>query len=542
MSKKYADYFCKTLPENYSFLGFYKYRCQQPDFTFSYQKESRKLSSDLEELTSEDSEVVRAYASRFFLVHTTTNQREKFPDVQMFWNNVESSVANSSLRLDKVKTARTIMNGPNERKREASPESTGVEDGLTEDSPTNDKTNSDLEITKNQDNDYEEEDTDSSLDAREQSPKRRKKIDIEKIRFFQLRSRNIYPLCKPFMELSKEDADGLFNVISDDTTVEFNLPEDVKEYVKELLIGDVESAFFKVEKSLKYDASPLLLWTREVCRHFLLYYRYGGLQHEGGEKTWSTQTVYRILDLFLIFFGKTISGIAFGEIPNEAHQLYPKTVKDATVLYEQSYGPTEFVLSHKLDDFIKLARNGVDDLNYHFTNNENCTTTTAKKLKSVGIHGYRYLISVYLTDIIRIKTYRVYEIFTFKIPISYSERWELLNVVRFGVLLEKLLTERRNIKTEMSMENVLKIDDSHCVRDWIKIPDNTPPKTQTQIKIPDNTPTTPRLRRKPATPSKTQTQKKIPYNTPLVTPPVTPSKTQTPVKSFKIPRSKRHQH
>ncbi|GBC08496.1 hypothetical protein RclHR1_08170004 [Rhizophagus clarus] len=510
------------------------------------------------------------------------NQREKFPDVQMFWNNVESSVANSSLRLDKVKTARTIMNGterliqtalievdstlktdgdfvsnkgPNERKREASPVIT-LFPNLRDRSPplhltihltiitrnrpkTNDKTNSDLEITKNQDNDYEEEDTDSSLDAREQSPKRRKKIDIEKIRFFQLRSRNIYPLCKPFMELSKEDADGLFNVISDDTTVEFNLPEDVKEYVKELLIGDVESAFFKVEKSLKYDASPLLLWTREVCRHFLLYYRYGGLQHEGGEKTWSTQTVY-LARFRMKHINYTQKPSKSGHADRNDAVLYQD--KDATVLYEQSYGPTEFVLSHKLDDFIKLARNGVDDLNYHFTNNENCTTTTAKKLKSVGIHGYRYLISVYLTDIIRIKTYRVYEIFTFKIPISYSERWELLNVVRFGVLLEKLLTERRNIKTEMSMENVLKIDDSHCVRDWIKIPDNTPPKTQTQIKIPDNTPTTPRLRRKPATPSKTQTQKKIPYNTPLVTPPVTPSKTQTPVKSFKIPRSKRHQH
>ncbi|GBC08497.1 hypothetical protein RclHR1_08170005 [Rhizophagus clarus] len=78
MSKKYADYFCKTLPENYSFLGFYKYRCQQPDFTFSYQKESRKLSSDLEELTSEDSEVVRAYASRLLKDHKSSIYAEGF--------------------------------------------------------------------------------------------------------------------------------------------------------------------------------------------------------------------------------------------------------------------------------------------------------------------------------------------------------------------------------------------------------------------------------------------------------------------------------
>ena len=39
------------------------------------------------------------------------------------------------------------------------------------------------------------------------------------------------------------------------------------------------------------------------------------------------------------------------------------------VLYEQSYRPMEFVLLHTLDDFVKLACNGVDDLNYHFTNN-----------------------------------------------------------------------------------------------------------------------------------------------------------------------------
>ncbi|CAI2193680.1 13345_t:CDS:10 [Funneliformis geosporum] len=126
MSKKYSDYFCKTLPENYSFLGFYKYRHQQPDFTFSYQKESRKLSSDLEELTKEDSEVVRACAGRllqnhkFYFITALTiildlqlhkNHREKYPDVQMFWNNLESSVASSSLQLDKVNTARTVMHG-----------------------------------------------------------------------------------------------------------------------------------------------------------------------------------------------------------------------------------------------------------------------------------------------------------------------------------------------------------------------------------------------------------------------------------------------
>jgi hypothetical protein len=66
-------------------------------------------------------------------------------------------------------------------------------------------------------------------------------MDIEKTKFFELRSRNIYPLCKSLMELSKEDADVLFDVIADNTTVEFNLPENVKD--KELLKGDVENVF-----------------------------------------------------------------------------------------------------------------------------------------------------------------------------------------------------------------------------------------------------------------------------------------------------------
>ncbi|CAG8724612.1 14865_t:CDS:10, partial [Dentiscutata erythropus] len=62
---------------------------------------------------------------RFVVYHTTTvnicvyppyglrsvNHREKYPDVQMFWNDIEASVANSSLQLDKVNTARTVMHG-----------------------------------------------------------------------------------------------------------------------------------------------------------------------------------------------------------------------------------------------------------------------------------------------------------------------------------------------------------------------------------------------------------------------------------------------
>ncbi|CAG8498103.1 12300_t:CDS:10, partial [Dentiscutata heterogama] len=294
---------------------------------------------------------------------------------------------------------------------------------------------------KNQSQDEPYEDN-NSLDIREQSSKKEKKASIkfdgfvESAKFTMLRNRNIYPLCKPFKEFSKEDAEELFDVISDNTSVEFDLPENIKDYIQHLLSGDIEDAFSKVEKSVD-NVDPLFLWTREVCRHFLLYYYFGGLQIEGSEKTWTTQTVYRILDLFLIFFGKLISGIAFGEIPNEAHNDRTYNInhlqkpsqaghtskndavlyhdKDATVLYKQSYGPTEFALPHQLSDFVKLAQNGVDDLNYHFTQNNNCSITTAKKFKSIGIHGYKYLISILTT---------------------YSERWELLNIARFGVLLK----------------------------------------------------------------------------------------------------------
>ncbi|CAI2191651.1 8824_t:CDS:10, partial [Funneliformis geosporum] len=37
--------------------------------------------------------------------------REKYNDVRIFWNEIESSIADSDLHLDKVKTARTVMHG-----------------------------------------------------------------------------------------------------------------------------------------------------------------------------------------------------------------------------------------------------------------------------------------------------------------------------------------------------------------------------------------------------------------------------------------------
>jgi len=134
-----------------------------------------------------------------------------------------------------------------------------------------------------------------------------------------------------------------------------------------------------------------------------------------------------------------------------------------------------------MGDITKLARNGVDDLNHHFLQYGKCSVTTAKKLKSVGIHGYKYFIAIYLTDLICMKTYRIYEIFKCKIPTSYTDRWLLVKIAMIGVYLEKLLTERQSVKGEMGMEDVINDNDndSRHVCNWIIIPDNTPKTKRT---------------------------------------------------------------
>ncbi|CAB4374164.1 unnamed protein product [Rhizophagus irregularis] len=325
-----------------------------------------------------------------------------------------------------------------------------------------------------------------------ESAKKKSKTD----EFFEdMRKRNIYVLCEPFRKLSQMDAEDRFEMIAKNT-VEIELPEDIKKYLHCLLSGDIKNALSNVEKPLDEGARLLMLWTREVCRHFLFYYYYGGLQTDGDEKTWSNQTVYRILDLFSMFFGNLTSGISLGEIVNEAHKdrvynvnadqkpsnsrrgdkndavLYQDN--NATIIYEQSFGPTEFDATHHMGDITKLARNGVDDLNYHFLQYEKSSITTAKKFKSVGIHGYKYFIAIYLTDLIYMKTYRIYEIFKCKIPTSYTDRWFLAKIARIGVYLETHLTERRFLKGEMGMEDAINDNGPNCVCNWIAIPDNTP--------------------------------------------------------------------
>ncbi|CAH1769500.1 11575_t:CDS:2, partial [Entrophospora sp. SA101] len=121
----------------------------------------------------------------------------------------------------------------------------------------------------------------------------RKKINIAQEIFLGLRSWQIYLLIKPFIKLSMLDAEGLYNEIAGGiNNITARLPDDVKQYLEELLAGDIVSALGKLDQPLADNPSPLLLWTREISCHFILYYHYGSLQVDCNEKTWSTQTIY----------------------------------------------------------------------------------------------------------------------------------------------------------------------------------------------------------------------------------------------------------
>ncbi|CAJ0830960.1 17416_t:CDS:2 [Entrophospora sp. SA101] len=314
----------------------------------------------------------------------------------------------------------------------------------------------------------------------------------------------------------KEDAEELFYEIDSNTTIKFNLPKNIKEYLQDLLSGNIKNALFKIEKPLS-DTSQLLSWIREILQDANVpedaimgltghksiqgvraYKEVNEKQHLAAmdtlihaiepsksvlgdstsinnslninnaipEFSFDTQTIYHILDLFSVFFWE--NNIC-GEIMNEAHNdrayninhtqkpsnsgcvskndaiLYQDEIP--AVLYEQSFEPTEFMLKHQLEDFAKLT-------NYFIF--------------------LKYLVSVYLTDIICIGTYRIYEVFSCKIPISYSEQWQLVNIAKLGALLEELLIEQQNIKEEMSKESILNDSNTDCVYNWIKIPNNTP--------------------------------------------------------------------
>ncbi|CAJ0767370.1 18215_t:CDS:2, partial [Entrophospora sp. SA101] len=76
-----------------------------------------------------------------------------------------------------------------------------------------------------------------------------KKKKIDEL-FKDMRNHNIYILCEPFRSLLEADAEDLFEVIVRDTVVEIDIPEDIKEYLCNLLSESIESALSKVEKPL----------------------------------------------------------------------------------------------------------------------------------------------------------------------------------------------------------------------------------------------------------------------------------------------------
>ncbi|CAJ0751660.1 3604_t:CDS:2 [Entrophospora sp. SA101] len=156
------------------------------------------------------------------------------------------------------------------------------------------------------------EDYNNSLDVQ---------INIEKTKFLELSSRNIYPLCKPFRELSKENAGGLFDIIADNTAVEFNLPKNIKEYLKDLL-------------SEKFSPLLPLWWLTSGWRRENSVY-----SNTHNDRAYNINYIQKPSQ--------------YGHASRNDAVLYQD--KDATILYEQSYGPMEFVPSHQLDDFVKLV-------------------------------------------------------------------------------------------------------------------------------------------------------------------------------------------
>ncbi|RHZ62408.1 hypothetical protein Glove_340g11 [Diversispora epigaea] len=78
--------------------------------------------------------------------------------------------------------------------------------------------------------------------------------------------------------------------------------------------------------------------------------------------------------------------------------------ENATILYEQSFGPAEFDSAHYIKDITKLARNGVDNLNHHFLQYKNSFVTT---LKSIDIRGFSRCFFLCLALLI-VELYKIY--------------------------------------------------------------------------------------------------------------------------------------
>ncbi|CAG8523677.1 219_t:CDS:2, partial [Ambispora leptoticha] len=66
------SYFDETPPKEYRFLGFYKYRQEKDDFTFSFQKEANRLRKSLDLLVKNEQYERLPVVLRKGKTHTTT--------------------------------------------------------------------------------------------------------------------------------------------------------------------------------------------------------------------------------------------------------------------------------------------------------------------------------------------------------------------------------------------------------------------------------------------------------------------------------------
>ncbi|KAF0361919.1 hypothetical protein F8M41_014088 [Gigaspora margarita] len=175
-------YFDKTLPEEYRFLDFYKYRQGQEDFTFSFQKEASRLRKSLDLLILNGSKEAKNNANR--LKQSFEGHRGHCKDIDVLWNNIENDLVDTTIKtrekelhLAEIGAACSVMNSTTTVLQSAigrvdtTLKSVGkrpselVNDDCTkkikhiEDSPT--AANSELEC------DYGETDTDGQYDADE---------------------------------------------------------------------------------------------------------------------------------------------------------------------------------------------------------------------------------------------------------------------------------------------------------------------------------------------------------------------------------------
>ena len=74
--------------------------------------------------------------------------------------------------------------------------------------------------------------------------------------------------------------------------------------------------------------------------------------------------------------------------------------QNVLIIYELSFGPSKYDETHYLEDITKLAKNSVDDLNFHFIQYGNSSISTAKNLKSIGIHGYSKCLLLFCKNIL----------------------------------------------------------------------------------------------------------------------------------------------